>query len=56
MSLREVCKNAEFTTGALYKRFENNEALFDALVAPTLEIIKRFGDPRAITSGYLTLP
>ena len=41
VSLREVCKNAGVTTGALYKRYENKESLFDALVTPTLEIIKQ---------------
>ena len=44
VSLREICKNAGVTTGALYKRFDNKEALFDALVAPTLEIIKQLSD------------
>ncbi|MBQ8781224.1 MAG: TetR/AcrR family transcriptional regulator [Oscillospiraceae bacterium] len=44
VSLREVCKKAGVTTGALYKRFENKEALFDALVAPTLETVKQLCD------------
>ena len=44
VSLREVCKNAGVTTGALYKRFKNKEALFDALVAPTLETVKQLSD------------
>ena len=44
VSLREVCSKAGVTTGALYKRFSNKEALFDALVAPTIEVIKKLCD------------
>lgn len=44
VSLREICKKAGVTTGALYKRFSNKEALFEALVAPTLEVIKALCD------------
>ena len=44
VSLREICSKAGVTTGALYKRFNNKEALFEALVAPTLEVIKTLSD------------
>ena len=36
-SLRQICSGAGVTTGALYFSFENKEALFDALVGPTLQ-------------------
>ncbi len=36
-SLREICKNAGVTTGALYKRFSGKETLFEAVLAPTLQ-------------------
>ncbi len=36
-SLREICKNAGVTTGALYKRFSGKESLFKAVLAPTLQ-------------------
>lgn len=36
VSLREVCKQADATTGALYNRYKNKEELFEAVVAPTL--------------------
>lgn len=36
-SLRKICSSAGVTTGALYFSFANKEALFDTLVAPTLE-------------------
>lgn len=35
-SLRKICSSAGVTTGALYFSFANKEALFDALVEPTL--------------------
>ncbi len=35
-SLRKICASAGVTTGALYFSFANKEALFDALVGPTL--------------------
>lgn len=35
-SLRKICSTAGVTTGALYFSFANKEALFDALVEPTL--------------------
>lgn len=36
-SLREICRNAGVTTGALYKRFSGKEALFEASVAAPLQ-------------------
>ncbi len=36
-ALRQICADAGVTTGALYFSFENKEALFDALVHPTME-------------------
>ena len=35
-SLKTICENAEVTTGALYKRYSGKEALFAAVVEPTL--------------------
>lgn len=40
-SLETICKNAGVTTGALYNRYKNKAALFDALVASTLADIDR---------------
>ncbi len=42
-SLREICKKAGVTTGALYKRYSGKEALFDAVVNPTLRDIADWG-------------
>lgn len=39
-SLREICKKAGVTTGALYKRFPGKEALFEAVLAPTLKAVE----------------
>jgi len=44
VSLREVCKQADATTGALYNRYKNKEELFEAVVAPTLGFLKTFSD------------
>ena len=44
VSLRDICKKAGVTTGALYKRYENKEALFDALVEPTLVLIEEYSN------------
>lgn len=41
-SLRTICQKAGVTTGALYKRFAGKEALFEALVKPTLQDIAGF--------------
>jgi len=40
-SLREMCKKAGVTTGALYKRFSGKEALFEAVVSSTLSDIEK---------------
>lgn len=40
-SLRAICQSAGVTTGALYKRFPNKEALFSAVLEPTLKDIER---------------
>jgi AcrR family transcriptional regulator len=39
-SLREICKRAGVTTGALYNRFSGKDDLFKALVKPTLDDIE----------------
>lgn len=39
-SLRNICKEAGVTTGALYFFFKDKEDLFDAIVEPTLEKVK----------------
>lgn len=44
VSLREVCKKAGVTTGAFYKRYKNKEELFDAIVEPTLKILREYSD------------
>lgn len=41
-SLRTICQNAGVTTGALYKRYSGKEALFEALVASTLQEIEAY--------------
>ena len=44
-SLKEICENANVTTGALYKRYSSKEELFSAVVADTVhdldEIIRQ---------------
>ena len=40
-ALRQICADAGVTTGALYFSFKNKEALFDALVRPTMENLDR---------------
>lgn len=42
-SLKEICRKAGVTTGALYKRFEGKEDLFSALVADTARGLEQFG-------------
>lgn len=37
-NLRDLCKNAEITTGAFYRHFDDKQALFTELVKPALEI------------------
>ena len=39
-SLREICKEANVTTGALYKRYANKEELFAAVLDETLQAIE----------------
>lgn len=39
-SLRNICKNAGVTTGALYFFFRDKEELFDYLVQPVLEMVQ----------------
>ncbi len=36
-SLKEICKDAGITTGAIYNRFKSKEELFDALVEDTVQ-------------------
>ena len=47
-SLKTICENAEVTTGALYKRYSGKEALFAAVVEPTLTdlnaVLRQKGD------------
>lgn len=44
VSLRKICSEAGVTTGAFYKRYKNKEELFDAVVAPTLELLFTYGE------------
>ena len=46
VSLREICAQANVTTGAFYKRYKNKEELFDAVVAPTLALVAKYSDQR----------
>ncbi len=50
VSLREICSKAGVTTGAFYNRYKNKEELFDALVAPTLALVKEYSDLTETTS------
>jgi len=57
-SLRNICKNAQVTTGALYFFFENKEDLFSSLVEVPLKelqgIIRQYFDrERAQIDGYI---
>ena len=40
-SLRNICKNAGVTTGALYFFFQDKEELFASLVQPVVEVIQK---------------
>ncbi|MBR1899632.1 MAG: TetR/AcrR family transcriptional regulator [Lachnospiraceae bacterium] len=42
-SLKEICGKAGVTTGALYKRFDGKEDLFNALVADTVRGMEQYG-------------
>ena len=41
-SLKEICRKAQVTTGALYKRYQGKEALFCAVVAETVEDLEAY--------------
>ena len=41
-SMRRIGKRCGFTAAALYRHFENKEAMFDALVGPALEDLKEW--------------
>lgn len=41
-SLRRICRQAELTTGALYKRFKGKDALFVSVVQPTLSALATY--------------
>ena len=45
--LKDICDDADVTTGALYKRYRGKEELFDALVAGTLREIEESISRRA---------
>lgn len=45
-SLKEICENAGVTTGAVYKRYKDKEALFAAVVEDTVVDLNRFADER----------
>ncbi|MDD2981518.1 MAG: TetR/AcrR family transcriptional regulator, partial [Hespellia sp.] len=47
-SLQNICKNAEVTTGALYKRYKGKEELFCAIVEPTIAAIYEMVEGRAV--------
>ena len=43
-SMRNIAGKVGISAAALYWHFENKEALFDALVEPTLEKLKKYGE------------
>lgn len=45
-SLKKICENAGVTTGAVYKRYKDKEALFAAVVEDTVADLNRFADER----------
>lgn len=54
VSLRDICRKAGVTTGAFYKRYENKEKLFEALVEPTLALVNKFSDNReSVSYSYM---
>lgn len=54
VSLRDICRKAGVTTGALYNRYANKEELFEALVAPTLALLNDFSDGReSVSYSYM---
>lgn len=38
-SIRDIAKNANVTTGAIYKRYKGKEELFEAAVKPALDVL-----------------
>ncbi len=44
--LKQVCENAQVTTGALYKRYKGKEDLFYALVEPTIAQIQQLTEAK----------
>lgn len=52
--LKTICGNAGITTGAVYKRYKGKEALFCAIVQPTVDALNTFVRSRTETdfSGY----
>ena len=58
-SLKTICQEAGITTGALYKRYSGKEALFCAIVEPTLRDLnavmeeRRAVDPEALSDDDL---
>lgn len=45
-SLKDICKNAGVTTGAVYKRYKDKEDLFSAVVQDTYNEIKQAAQVR----------
>lgn len=45
-SLKEICKSAGVTTGAVYKRYKDKEELFAAVVENTVEDLYKIADER----------
>ena len=54
VSLRDICRKAGVTTGALYNRYANKEELFQTIVAPTLALVDKFND-RTESDSYAFL-
>lgn len=60
-SLQEICKNAGVTTGAVYIRYRNKEALFEAVVQDAVDLLDRIvhsavPDPATLTDRALLKP
>lgn len=49
-SLKEICKKANVTTGALYKRYKGKEELFGALVEPTITELQTLAKAKSFQS------
>lgn len=45
-SLKEICRNAGVTTGAIYKRYKDKEELFAAVVKDTVEELDKIADEK----------